>query len=440
MSFDASRAGWARARLDTRRPGVPPVAAGLLALDARRAAPAVHRERELAVGRVVPAAGTATCLAMLLGTYTEIAFRRVTARSRAPSGCSTAPELLSTGGSSSLREPLPGSLTANFHVVADRRRDGLFRRNALGTYGVYGAAIVSGLVVTPIMLHALGDDAFGIWAFIGAITIYLSVLDLGVGPSIVRFAAEARGRGQPEDTNALASAGLALYGVIGAATLPLGAALAWLVPLLIDTPDDLVWDGPHRDVLRRRSRSRRGFRSGSSTTCSSGSSASTSRTSPTSSGRCSTPSSSRSCPGRGTRPARRADVRGHLCGWACRSRGYVVSSRSCGFVVRSSRASACGSWPRSAGATSSSTWRARSSSPRTSSSSGSCSARARPRSMRSRRSSSTRVRARQRRLGLPAVPRLRGARRRGRQDASGDCSSPASAARLPRRSCSRCRC
>lgn len=117
----------------------------------------------------------------------------------------------------------------------------LFRRNALGTYGVYAAAIVSGLLVTPITFHALGKEGFGIWAFVGAVTIYLSLLDLGVGPSIVRFAAEARGRQSPEDTNVLASTGLTLYGVIGVATLPLGVGLAWLVPELIATPDDLVW-------------------------------------------------------------------------------------------------------------------------------------------------------------------------------------------------------
>ena len=84
----------------------------------------------------------------------------------------------------------------------------LFRRNALGIYGVYAAAIVSGLLVTPIILHAIGNDAFGIWSFIGSVTIYLSILDLGVGPSIVRFAAEARGRQSPEDTNDVASTGL----------------------------------------------------------------------------------------------------------------------------------------------------------------------------------------------------------------------------------------
>ena len=72
----------------------------------------------------------------------------------------------------------------------------LLRRNALGVYAVYAAAIVSGLVVTPVVIHSIGKSAFGVWSFIGSVTIYLSVLDFGVGPSIVRFARRgARPRG-----------------------------------------------------------------------------------------------------------------------------------------------------------------------------------------------------------------------------------------------------
>jgi SAM-dependent methyltransferase len=69
---------------------------------------------------VRPGAGTATCLAMLLGVYTEIAFRRarlsqlaggpVWLLNRAADALDRRVELL--------REPRPGSLTANFHVVA----------------------------------------------------------------------------------------------------------------------------------------------------------------------------------------------------------------------------------------------------------------------------------------------------------------------------------
>ena len=66
---------------------------------------------------VTPGAGTATTLAMLLGTYVEIAARR-TPLSRPPVW------LLNRIGAAldarvrSLREPVAGSLIANFHVVA----------------------------------------------------------------------------------------------------------------------------------------------------------------------------------------------------------------------------------------------------------------------------------------------------------------------------------
>ena len=66
---------------------------------------------------VRPGAGTASCLAMLLGTYVEIGLRR-TPLARGPVWL-----LNRIGGAldarvRSLREPRPGSLTANFHVVA----------------------------------------------------------------------------------------------------------------------------------------------------------------------------------------------------------------------------------------------------------------------------------------------------------------------------------
>ena len=66
---------------------------------------------------VTPGAGTATCLAMLLGTYVEIALRR-TPLARGPVW------ILNRAGAAldarvrMLRDPVPGSLTANFHVVA----------------------------------------------------------------------------------------------------------------------------------------------------------------------------------------------------------------------------------------------------------------------------------------------------------------------------------
>ena len=66
---------------------------------------------------VTAGAGTATCLAMLLGTYVEIALRR-SALAHGPIWLLNRAGAALDGRVAMLREPRPGSLTANFHVVA----------------------------------------------------------------------------------------------------------------------------------------------------------------------------------------------------------------------------------------------------------------------------------------------------------------------------------
>jgi len=66
---------------------------------------------------VTSGAGTAACLAMLLGIYTEIALRR-SALARGPVWLLNRTAAALDARFASLREPRPGSLTANFHLVA----------------------------------------------------------------------------------------------------------------------------------------------------------------------------------------------------------------------------------------------------------------------------------------------------------------------------------
>lgn len=66
---------------------------------------------------VSPAAGTGAALAMLLGTYVEIALRR-TPLARAPVALLNRAGSALDARSARLREPVPGSLIPNLHVVA----------------------------------------------------------------------------------------------------------------------------------------------------------------------------------------------------------------------------------------------------------------------------------------------------------------------------------
>ena len=72
---------------------------------------------EWAAVDVRPGVGTAGTLAMLLGTYLDIALRR-TALSRPPVWALNRLGAALDGRFPALRDPVPGSLIANFHVVA----------------------------------------------------------------------------------------------------------------------------------------------------------------------------------------------------------------------------------------------------------------------------------------------------------------------------------
>ena len=116
----------------------------------------------------------------------------------------------------------------------------LLRRNVVLIYGVHAVALVSGLIVTPIIVGALGTEQFGIWALIGSILGFIGLLDLGIGPSLIRFAAEQRGREARDETSELASTAFAIYLVLALVATLLAVVLAWLLPLVVEISDQYV--------------------------------------------------------------------------------------------------------------------------------------------------------------------------------------------------------
>src|SRR5829696_1656859 len=116
----------------------------------------------------------------------------------------------------------------------------LLRRNVVLIYGVYAATLVSGLVITPIILDALGTEQFGIWALIGSVLGFIGLLDLGIGPSVIRFAAEQRGRDARGETSELTSTAFAIYLGLALVTMVLAFALAILLPHVVEISDDYV--------------------------------------------------------------------------------------------------------------------------------------------------------------------------------------------------------
>ena len=86
-------------------------------------------------------------------------------------------------------------------------------------------SIVIALIYTPIMIRFLGQSEYGLYAMIGSLSAYLSIMDLGLGNAIVRYVARNRAVGDKESEAKLNGMFLFLYSIIGILTIVIGMIL-----------------------------------------------------------------------------------------------------------------------------------------------------------------------------------------------------------------------
>lgn len=105
------------------------------------------------------------------------------------------------------------------------------RRRFAFTTAVNGVGMIIGfaasMVLTPLVLHSLGEETYGLWVLITSFSIasgYLSILDFGIQSSVVKFVAEHSARDEQGGLNQVVSASLYLFvglSVVGAIALAL---------------------------------------------------------------------------------------------------------------------------------------------------------------------------------------------------------------------------
>lgn len=87
------------------------------------------------------------------------------------------------------------------------------------------AGLIVGLGYTPVMIRLLGQSEFGLYSLIGSLVAYLSVLDMGLGNTIVRYVSKNRAVGDKKSESELNGLFLAIYSIIGLITLIVGSIL-----------------------------------------------------------------------------------------------------------------------------------------------------------------------------------------------------------------------
>lgn len=100
--------------------------------------------------------------------------------------------------------------------------------NLLGRFWIIGV----NLLLTPLILSYLGQDRFAIWALFWAITQYFALLDLGMGPSLLKHFAQFHAKRDMASINQTLATVCYCYVLAGVLLLLLWPAAGWLASSL----------------------------------------------------------------------------------------------------------------------------------------------------------------------------------------------------------------
>jgi O-antigen/teichoic acid export membrane protein len=99
------------------------------------------------------------------------------------------------------------------------------KAGAVLSYGILGLSNLVALFYTPYMLRMMGQSEYGLYAIVASVMAYLTVLDFGLGNTIVRYTAKFRAEGKLQDLSSMYGMFLVVYTVIGIIAVGLGMGL-----------------------------------------------------------------------------------------------------------------------------------------------------------------------------------------------------------------------
>ena len=85
--------------------------------------------------------------------------------------------------------------------------------------------VLSTLLMTPFIISSLGDAEYGVYKLVSSVTVYLLLLDLGMGNSVVRYISKYKENGDIENSRKFFGVCIIFYAIISAIVLLLGAIL-----------------------------------------------------------------------------------------------------------------------------------------------------------------------------------------------------------------------
>jgi len=111
-------------------------------------------------------------------------------------------------------------------------------RGAASNYAGQIVVLTTGVLLTPVVLHSVGPQSYGLWILANSLAGYGGLLDLGISSSLQKYVAEQRARGAPDEISRIVGTAITLYVVLGLLGFVVFAGLASVLPGLIGVSAD----------------------------------------------------------------------------------------------------------------------------------------------------------------------------------------------------------
>lgn len=109
-------------------------------------------------------------------------------------------------------------------------------RNVLSNWVAYAVSLAIGFLISPLLVHKLGDTAYGIWALSLQLGAYLSVLDIGVRVALTRYITHYHAKDEMNRVHEAFSVGVTSLGLIGIVSLLVTIVLVHFLPRIVHMP------------------------------------------------------------------------------------------------------------------------------------------------------------------------------------------------------------
>ncbi|MCX6826362.1 MAG: oligosaccharide flippase family protein [candidate division Zixibacteria bacterium] len=118
-----------------------------------------------------------------------------------------------------------------------------FGKNILTGGASLAVRMVLVFLVTPLLIHTLGNDLYGVWVLIFSIINYMTICDFGLQQALVRFISKFLGLNDYQKINSVLNTAFSVYALVGMLVIAMAGILSLFVMEKFHIPAQYLTDG-----------------------------------------------------------------------------------------------------------------------------------------------------------------------------------------------------